>query len=158
MKPGQVRAIALCILRSGGAIFVFEGRDAIKGETFYRPLGGTIEFGERSAQTIQREMREEIDAGITNLRYVGALENIFTYEGQPGHEIALVYEGNFADAAMYDKAFVMGREDDGGQFKALWKPLADFASGQSPLYPDGLLELLLNGKPVQDLPGDPEPV
>jgi len=41
----------------------------------------------------------------------------------------------------------MGHEDDGGQFMALWKPLADFTRGESPLYPDGLLELLLKEQP-----------
>ena len=143
MKSGKVRAIAICVVRYRGAIFVFEGRDTIKGETFYRPLGGTIEFGEHSAQTVHRELREEINAEIKNLRFLAALENIFTHEGQAGHEIVLVYEGDFADASMYDKASVIGHEDDGGQFKALWKSLADFASGQAPLYPDGLLELLL---------------
>lgn len=147
MKTGKVRAIAICVLRRGGSIFVFEGQDATKGETFYRPLGGTIEFGEHSSQTVLREMQEEINAGIINLRYLGALENIFTHEGQAGHEIVLVYSGDFADTNMYEVAFVIGHEDDGGQFKALWKPVADFTRGGSPLYPDGLLELLLNEQP-----------
>ena len=143
LKAGRVRAIAICVLRHGDDIFVFEGHDVSKGETFYRPLGGTIEFGEHSSQTVLREMREEINAEIVNLRYLGALENIFTHDGKPGHEIALVYAGDFTDANLYDQAVVMGQEDDGGQFKALWKPLAEIASGRSPLYPTGLLELLL---------------
>jgi len=110
---------------------VYEGRDATKGETFYRPLGGTIEFGEYGSQTVIREMHEEINAEIKNLKYIGTLENIFTYEGQSGHEIVLIYEGDFADVTMYDKVVVMGQEDDDRQFKALWKPLADFINGQS---------------------------
>ena len=142
MKPGKVRAIAICVLRREGAIFVFEGHDTLKGETFYRPLGGTIEFGEHSAQTVRRELREEIGAEVINLRYLGALENIFVHEGQPGHEIVLVYAADFADAALYDQVQVMGQEDTGAQFKALWMPMADFASGKFPLYPDGLLEML----------------
>lgn len=145
MKPGKVRAIAICVLRRGGAIFVFEGHDTLKGETFYRPLGGTIEFGEHSSQTVRRELREEIGAEITNLRYLGALENIFIHEGQPGHEIVLVYEADFADAALYDRALVVGYEDDGKPFEALWMPMTDFSDGKYPLYPDGLLEMLVEG-------------
>ena len=141
VKP-VVRAIAICVVLRGGDIFVFEGHDAIKGENFYRPLGGTIEFGERSSQAVLREMREEINADVENLLYLGTLESIFIHEGQPGHEIVLVHQADFADTRLYDKESVMGREDNGGQFKALWKPLADFQNGQYPLYPDGLLELL----------------
>jgi 8-oxo-dGTP pyrophosphatase MutT (NUDIX family) len=145
MRPGKVRAIAICAIRSGDKLFVFEGRDSVKGETFYRPLGGTIEFGEYSAQTVMRELYEEIDAEITNLLYLGALENIFTHEDMPWHEIIMVYQGDFADTAMYNREVVMGREDDGGQFKALWMPVEEFSSGKYPLYPTGLLELLLSG-------------
>lgn len=142
MKPNQVRAIAICVFRQQDSILVFEGYDALKRETFYRPLGGTIEFGERSHQTVIREIHEEIDAEITNIRSIGTLENVFTFEGQFGHEIVLVYEAEFAENSLYQKSFVMGKEDNGAQFKALWKPLADFEHGTAPLYPDGLLELL----------------
>jgi len=144
MLPGQIRAIAICILRRHESILVFEGHDTTKGQTFYRPLGGAIEFGEIGSQAAIREIREEIHAEITNLRPIGTLENIFTFEGRPGHEIVLVYEADFADATLYQETPIIGQEDSGERFPVLWKPLADFAGGQSPLYPDGLLELLLN--------------
>lgn len=143
MKTGKVRAIAVCVLQYRGAIFVFEAYDRTKRQTFYRPLGGTIEFGEHSSQTVLREFREEINAEIKALEYLGAFENIFIHEGQPGHEIVLVYQGDFADASLYEKEIIWGKEDDGGEFKAVWKPLADFSSSQAPLYPVGLLDLLL---------------
>jgi 8-oxo-dGTP pyrophosphatase MutT (NUDIX family) len=142
MKPGQIRAISVCVVCKDDAIFVFEARDNLKSETFYRPLGGEVEFGERSSQTVIREFREEINSDITNLKYLGTLENIFTFEGEPGHEIVFVYQGDFVDPSIYEKATVIGNEDDGEQFKAMWKPLDDFRYGNAPLYPDGLLELL----------------
>ncbi len=40
MPAENIRPIAICVVRRGGDIFVFEARDTIKGETFYRPLGG----------------------------------------------------------------------------------------------------------------------
>lgn len=46
MNPGVVRPVAICLIRKGDAILVLEGRDEVKGETFYRPLGGAVEFGE----------------------------------------------------------------------------------------------------------------
>lgn len=139
----HIRPIALCIIRHEGAVFVFEGYDPLKGQTFYRPLGGGIEFGETSEQAVRREFREELDAELVNLRYRQTLENIFSFNGRSGHEIVLLYEGKFADPSFYNKPTMTGREDNGDPFKALWKPLADFQDGRQPLYPDGLLELLL---------------
>ena len=144
MQPsaGKVRAIAVLVVLHQGSIFVFEGRDLVKGETFYRPLGGTIEFGEHSSQTVVRELREEIQAEITALRFLGTCENVFTHNGQPGHEIVLVYQGEFTDASFYATPVRMGREDNGEAFRALWMRLADFSARKFPLYPDGLFELL----------------
>ncbi|MCJ7825378.1 MAG: NUDIX domain-containing protein, partial [Anaerolineales bacterium] len=104
MKPGKLRAIAICVFRSEGSIFVFEGRDEEKDETFYRPLGGTIEFGEYSIDTVQRELREEIEEEIRNIRYLGMLENVFRYEGEMGHEIVIIYEADFVDPTIYEKS------------------------------------------------------
>ena len=143
MKPGKIRPIAIGIFRHNDAILVAEGYDSIKGQTFYRPLGGTIEFGERSDQTVMREIREELGAKITSLRYLGTIENIFTYNGETGHEIVLIYEGEFADQALYNMAVVSAQEDDGSPFKAVWKSLRDFQHGEAPLYPSGLMELLI---------------
>lgn len=142
MPLNHIRPIAICLIHHAGTILVLEGYDAVKSQIFYRPLGGTIEFGESSRQTVSRELREEIDAELTNLTYIGTLENIFTYDGRPGHEIVMVYEADLADRSLYEQAIIVGHEDSGAPFNAVWKPLADFTSGQSPLYPDGLLELL----------------
>ena len=131
-------------MRRADVLLVLEGYDTSKEQTFYRPLEGAIEFGEYSYQTVVRELRKEIDAEITNLTYLGALENIFTYEGRPGHEIVMVYRADFTGAALYNQAVIMGREDSGAPFTAVWKPLADFANADAPLYPDGLLDLLTN--------------
>jgi len=142
MKPSTLQAIAICVIRNEDSIFVFEGRDEVKHETFYRPLGGAIEFGEYSIDTVQREMREEIDEKIQNIRYLGMLENVFRFEGELGHEIVIVYEADFVDQAIYEKNWVTGYEDNGKPFKALWKTMEYFRNSNAPLYPDGLLQLL----------------
>jgi ADP-ribose pyrophosphatase YjhB (NUDIX family) len=142
LPPQHIRPIVICIFRRGDSIFVFEGYDSVKEQTFYRPLGGAIEFGELGAQAIVREMREEIQAEIINLRYLGALENIFVLEGIQGHEIILVYEADFVSQKFYEIEETTGMEDIGLSFKAMWKPLAEFDPGKQPLYPEGLLDLL----------------
>jgi ADP-ribose pyrophosphatase YjhB (NUDIX family) len=141
MKPGEIRPITVCIFRDGDRIFVAEYHDPSLGEVFYRPLGGAIAFGEHSRDCIVREMREEMEVEIVDLAYVGTIENIFTYDGQPGHEIVLVYEASFADPRLYEVEAVRCR-DDGGEFVGVWKPIDEFRSGKAPLYPEGLLDLL----------------
>ncbi|MBF6613563.1 MAG: NUDIX hydrolase [Chloroflexi bacterium] len=141
MKAGLIRPVAICIFHDGDKILVSELYDPSAQETFYRPLGGAIEFGERSSEAVVRELREEIRAEITNLRYIGTIENLFTYDGQMGHEIVLVYEADLADKSLYDKEVIEGQEDDGMTLKVVWKSLDEF-SEHSPLYPQGLVDLL----------------
>ena len=52
----QIRPIAICVFHNSNRILVFEGQDPVKGETFYRPLGGGIEFGESSEATIRQRV------------------------------------------------------------------------------------------------------
>lgn len=138
----RVKPLAVCVFHRGGRILVGEGRDAVKKETFYRPLGGTIEFSETGRETVTREIREEIGAEATDLRYLGAIENLFTYNGQPGHEIMLVYEGRLTDPSFYDRPFVLRLDDSEQASRAVWMPLEAFRSGRALLYPEGLLALI----------------
>ncbi len=143
MRGEKIRPIAICVCRDGDRILAAEFYDSKKDQTFYRPLGGTIEFGEHGEDTVRREFREEIGAHLLEVHYVGMLENIFTYEGQRGHEIVLVYDGRLSDNSLYEKDFLLG-DELGHQFKAVWKRLDEFAPGRPPVYPDGLLALLGN--------------
>jgi len=140
--PRKVRPIAVCIIRRSDSILVFEGHDNVKNQTFYRPLGGSIEFGELGVAAVVRELREEVGADLINISFVGVLENLFTYEGHPGHEIVLVYKAELASRDLYEVNESIGYEDGGDQFKVMWKPVSEFGPGGDPLYPDGLAELL----------------
>jgi 8-oxo-dGTP pyrophosphatase MutT (NUDIX family) len=139
----HIRPIAICLFRRDDRILVFEGHDTIKSETFYRPLGGGIEFGELSVDTVRRELMEEIGAEVKDLVYLGTVENIFTLDGEPGHEIVQVYDGVLVDPRLYDRAVMPGYEDNTNEsIKVLWKSLDEFGPGGDILYPDGLLEML----------------
>ena len=142
-KKRRVRALAICVFRRDNHIFVAEGYDRIRKQTFYRPLGGGIEFGERAADTIKREVMEEIGAMVADLRYLGTLENLFVYEDEPGHEIVLVFDGAFVDSVINEDSYMVeGQDDNHILFTAMWKSLDYFRAGQASLYPDGLLSLL----------------
>ena len=137
----RIRPIALCLFRYRGRILVNEAHDAVKNQRFFRPIGGGIEFGETGAFAAAREVREELQAHVTNLRFHGTLENIFTYNGTPGHEIVLIYDGEFSDRDLYTREFIPGVESNGHPFAARWRRPESFTS-DTPLYPHGLPELL----------------
>lgn len=146
MPSRTIRPLVIAVFRQGDRILAAEGYDPLKDETFFRPLGGEIEFGELSRDALIREIREEIGAEITDLRHLGTLENMFTFNGVPGHEIVLVYDAAFVDRALYEQAAIPGREDALDEdFLAVWKRLDEFGPGHPPLYPDGLLDLLWRG-------------
>jgi 8-oxo-dGTP pyrophosphatase MutT (NUDIX family) len=141
MRPGQIRPIVICVFRDGDRTFVAEYHDPSSGVRFYRPLGGAIGFGEHSRECIVREMREETGAEIKDLTYVGMIENIFTFDGSPGHEIVLVYEASFVDPRLYEVESFRCQDDD-GEFVASWKSIDEFRAEKARLYPEGLLDLL----------------
>jgi NADH pyrophosphatase NudC (nudix superfamily) len=136
----RIRPGAQAVVRRGGDILVTQGFDQTKPETFYRTIGGGIEFGERAEQALRREFIEELGAELTNIRLLGVLENIFDFLGQPGHEIIFMFEAELVDHRWYE------REDLGtildGDSPVSWRPLARFAAGDAPLYPAGLPHLL----------------
>jgi len=69
------------------------------------------------------------------------MENLFVYDGAPGHEIVWMHEAVLVDLSFYARD-ELAIEEDGARGRAVWKSLRDFGSGRAPLYPDGLLELL----------------
>ena len=142
MKKGQIRAIATCIFKKNDSILVCEGFDEFNHEYYYRPIGGGIEYGETSSNALKREVYEEIGAKITNVKFLGAIENIFTYNGDLGHEIVFVYDAEFVDKSFYERPSFMGCEDNGVPFKLYWKPICDFKNGKILLVPKELLNLL----------------
>jgi len=139
----RIRPLAICLFRHHDRILVAEGYDPVKKEAFYRPLGGGIEFGEYSEQTIERELREEIGAEVCDLKYLGTLENVFVFNGSPGHEIVQVFDGSLKNAQLYEQSVILGREADiEDTFRAVWKRIDEFVEGKAILYPTGLLEML----------------
>lgn len=139
----HIRPIAIAIIRKDDQILVGEHHDGLKDKLFYRPLGGGIEFGEYGRDALIREMKEEINADINILKYLGAIENIFDFEGHMGHEIVQVYAAEFVDPTRYDQPTMIGVEENEATFKVIWKSLKSFQEKNTPpLYPENLLELI----------------
>ena len=141
MPEPRIRNIAICVFHHQGRILVNAFHDPVKQQTLFRPLGGGIEFGERSADAIVREICEELNLPIRNVRLLGTLESLFTYLGKPGHERVQVYDAEFVDPEVYEQAGLNGQESNGERFTAVWLDSAGLTCG-GVLVPEGLHELL----------------
>lgn len=137
-----IRARAVAIVRSGDRVLVERGYDPVDGSRFYRAIGGHVDFGERAARTVVREWGEEYGLTLEDVRLLGVVENLFTYAGRPGHEIVFAFEGRVAETHVYQRDEIEGTDPEGGRHEALWISLHDLATGDIPLTPRGLLELL----------------
>ncbi len=138
-KPSEIRILALGIIRQRDRIFISEGYDPVKQQTFYRAMGGGVEFGETSRVALQREFQEEIQAKLNNIKYLGCQENLFTFNGLPGHEILFVYQCDFVDPNFYQLEeidFAEGKRKK----RALWVEIDRFKSGELKLVPEQFLE------------------
>jgi ADP-ribose pyrophosphatase YjhB (NUDIX family) len=139
--PSIVRPIAVGVVRRGEELLLMAVQDddgEIKG---WRPLGGTIEFGERAADALAREFAEELGLAIAEPELLTVLENHYSHHGVSGHEIVFVFETRFIDHAHYDhEEFTF--EDGGVRNEARWIALTDFLHGETELFPVGLLERL----------------
>jgi 8-oxo-dGTP pyrophosphatase MutT (NUDIX family) len=140
-QPQTIRIIVLGLIKTETHLLVHTGYDSIKQQCFYRALGGGVEFGEDSREALQREFWEEIQAELTNIQYLGCIENRFVYEGKPGHELVLLYQCDFADPRFYQLPAILGNE--GGQaFTADWIRIDQFKSGALNLVPQECLNYL----------------
>jgi 8-oxo-dGTP pyrophosphatase MutT (NUDIX family) len=140
-----IRIQALALVRRGDRILVEKGRDDVKDETFFRLLGGTVEFGETGAETLLRELQEELGAEADVGRLIATIENLFTYEGEAAHEICLVYECTLREEALYGLDEWDAHEETAGGVvihPVSWRAISSFGRGGGVLYPVELRELL----------------
>lgn len=139
---GQIRAISVAIIKNKGRILVSPGYDKVKDLSFYRLLGGGIDYGEKAIDALRREFKEELNVELTNCKLLNVKENIFTYNGQPYHEICFIYEAEFADPSLYEqeefKILDCVDEDDDG--KVIWLDMAD--SKDKNIFPDGVADFI----------------
>ena len=138
-KFREIRPIVLGIAKNDNKILVSKGYDKIKDSTFYRCLGGGIEFQETSQEALKREFKEELGIDIEVEDYCGITENIFTFQGKKGHEIVFFYNIKIKDED-YKEIYPM--IDDDGEDIAIWENIEDFKSGKKILYPEEILKYL----------------
>src|SRR3989338_5403984 len=131
----RIRIKVMCMITDGDRVLAVHGRDNVKGEDFYRVLGGSMQFGETSEEGVRREIREELNSEIEDLKFLDVVENTFVYKGKPGHEIIFLFQGTLADKEIYKKAKIHIAEEE-YEFDAEWVFLKDVRAGTARLYPE----------------------
>lgn len=66
-------------------------------EDHYALLGGRIELGENSEETIKREFKEELGKDVEIKGYISTIENFFEMNGLKYYEIMFLYALEFVD-------------------------------------------------------------
>lgn len=138
-KFKEIRPIVLGLAKKDNKLLVGEGFDNVKSQTFYRCLGGEIEFLENSFDALKREFLEEIDANITVKDFLGISENIFTYKGKNAHELILFYSIDILDSDYKEEYDII---DDGGKYKAKWIDIDEFKNHNKILYPEEVFKYI----------------
>ncbi len=128
-----IRPNILVIFKKGDKVLVQKGIDEKIGEVFYRCLGGGIEFGETSIQAVVREMKEELGIVTTNEKLLGVVENIFTYNGEQGHEITFLYMADSMEKDIYNQKII--QVIDKVDKYAEWISVDQVKNGNTLLYP-----------------------
>ena len=138
-KFKEIRPIALVLAIKNNKLLVSEGFDKVKNETFYRCLGGGIEFLEKGEEALKREFLEEINVDTIVKDFLGISENIFTYQGKKAHELILFYLIEIPDKNYQEEYKVI---DDHGETIAKWIDIDEFKNKSKILYPEEVFKYI----------------
>ncbi|MCW9131786.1 NUDIX hydrolase [Bacillus paramycoides] len=114
-------------------------------ETYYRPLGGSIELGEKSAETVIREFKEELHTEVEIIDYLGCLENIFHADDEIAHEIIQLYTIHLLNTSLHTTEILPIYDEQTSSY-AKWIPLTAFIQKEKVLYPDGIIKYIQKKK------------
>ena len=138
-KFKEIRPVVLGLAIRNNKLLVGEGFDNVKNETFYRCLGGGIDFLEKSYDALKREFFEEIGASIIVKDFLGISENIFTYKGKNAHELILFYSIDILDEDYKDEYHIVDGNQD---YMAKWIDIDDFKNKSKILYPEEVFKYI----------------
>lgn len=129
----NIRPNALAIIKKNNLLLAQKGEDEKTGEVFYRLMGGGIEFGELSSETLKREFKEELNATIINEKFLCPIENIFEFNSKKWHEITFLFEADLLETSLFDEKLIKVLDTEDGY--AEWVPIDGIKSGEIILYP-----------------------
>ncbi len=129
----------------GERLLLGEVEDSVGRSKGFRPLGGSVEFGETREEALRREFMEELGWSIRITSPWHAFENIFVHEGTTGHEYVFVANVAVDGREPNPDRRIRYNEADGTRCQAGWFVPSALPHGL-PLYPEALAHLVATGQ------------
>lgn len=140
--PRRFNLRAVALLRDGDRLLLQRS----EGVDFLTIPGGRVEWGEEAAQTLEREMAEELGERVDVGKLLVVAENFFAVGALEYHEIDLCFE-----AALRPRSRLFGE----GPFPALDEPATSFEWARASELDD--LDLPVEPRFVHDLMDEEPP-
>jgi len=119
----------------------------------YALVGGRIEIGENSVDTIKREIKEELGKDIEITGYISTIENFFEMKGSKYHEIMFVHKAEFVDEKDKTIEYTLKNIEGKDYLEYQWLELDKIE--KYPLWPKAIQEVLKENKfPVHKINND----
>ncbi len=110
----------------------------------YALIGGRVEIGENSADTVKREIKEELGKDIEITGYISTIENFFEMEGSKYHEIMFVHKIEFTNEEDKKIEYTMKNVEGKDYLQYEWIELERI--DEYPLLPKAIKDVLNDNK------------
>lgn len=119
----------------------------------YALIGGRVEIGENSVDTIRREIKEELGKDVEITGYVATIENFFNVDGLKYHEILFVHKVEFIDENDKKIEYTMKNIEGKDYLRYEWLDLEKI--DEYPILPKIIKEVLKENKfPIHKINND----
>lgn len=119
----------------------------------YALIGGRVEIGENSAETVKRETKEEIGKGVEITGYISTIENFFEMNGTKYHEIMFVHKIEFTNEDDKKIEYTMKNIEGKDYLQYEWIEINKI--DEYPLLPRAVKEVLKENKfPIHKINND----
>ena len=113
-------------------------------ENHYALIGGRVEIGESSADTVKREIKEELGKDVEITGYISTIENFFEMKGSKYHEIMFVHKIEFTNEEDKNIEYTMKNIEGKDYLKYEWIDLDKI--DEYPLMPSIMKDILKENK------------
>lgn len=110
----------------------------------YALIGGRVEIGENSADTVRREIKEELGKDIEITGYISTIENFFEMKGSKYHELMFVHKIEFTKEEDKKIEHIMKNVEGKDYLQYEWIDLDKI--DEYPVLPKAIKEILKENK------------
>lgn len=119
-------------------------------EDHYALIGGRVEIGENSADTVKREISEELGKDIQITGYIATIENFFQTKNSKYHEIMFVHKIEFINEEDRKIEHTLNNIEGKDYLQYEWLDLNKI--DEYPLYPKAIKDILKQNKfPIHNI-------